>query len=449
MTQTSISNSPFSQDGNQPSVPSETGGKSSPDLLFPEIIYESPDKHFTAKKEESPPNVSLNESFSESVVEQVKVLCEKYQHPHETHSLLSLITHGVTLETLQTHLNEVDDAKNQVMFNTYVSIAHQLTLTNRVKNIYQKRIMHEGQRLTHAFAISSHHIYVVPEGNPLGEGATKTISAAFSLLHPEEFVRGKIDLSLIDRESSARDEGDLIKEIHVRAKEECIEGIECIVPPHDFCIIESGNYRQAIFFQKRFNGDGNLLKDSEDEKTGAIKHISTKQLLSAIRDTARALSVLHQLGYVHMDVKPANILIQGDVASEKTIQAKLCDFGATVKKKKHIKYFTTRYMDSQEIEEAHFFHDQFSLGVTLFEILLGRPPKTNLGQLDQKTLDNCFNQLSDFIDQKDIPESEKKCQLQLCDIARQLTLHDTTQRMSCAEAEQKLSQLLVEYTEES
>jgi serine/threonine protein kinase len=118
-----------------------------------------------------------------------------------------------------------------------------------------------------------------------------------------------------------------------------------------------------------------------------LRHVISREgPLSAARtlhiglDVCRGLAVAHAAGIVHRDLKPENLFVTRDAEGKE--QCKLLDFGiaklgegnATVP---GTLVGTVRYMAPEQLGSNQSIGpttDLFSLGVTLFECLTGRPP---------------------------------------------------------------------------
>lgn len=108
--------------------------------------------------------------------------------------------------------------------------------------------------------------------------------------------------------------------------------------------------------------------------------LKLKLAVHIIRQAARALSAAHAAGVIHRDIKPANILLspKGEV--------KVADFGLSQLTTGPLAspgltqtgttVGTPRYMSPEQLEgrTVDARSDLYSLGVTLFYVLAGRPP---------------------------------------------------------------------------
>jgi len=104
--------------------------------------------------------------------------------------------------------------------------------------------------------------------------------------------------------------------------------------------------------------------------------LEVKEILDITQQTAEGLKKAHENGIVHRDVKPANIFITEDGT------IKILDFGLAKRKdrtqltKGLAKFGTVDYMSPEQIkgEDVDQRADIWSLGVTLYEMLAGKPP---------------------------------------------------------------------------
>lgn len=108
----------------------------------------------------------------------------------------------------------------------------------------------------------------------------------------------------------------------------------------------------------------------------AVSHrmpLSLPQALWTIRQAAEALMALHAAGYAHLDVKPENLHLSPrghvtllDLGSAQRIGERLNDFSGDVA------YSAPEVWSSPFLAGASA--DVYSLGLTLFEALVGAPP---------------------------------------------------------------------------
>src|SRR6266571_6667073 len=142
--------------------------------------------------------------------------------------------------------------------------------------------------------------------------------------------------------------------------------------PNIVAVIDRGEDegRQYIVFEYI---DGENLKELVVRKG----RLSVRDALELALQTARGLAFAHEHGLVHRDVKPQNVLLNGDG------QAKVTDFGiARSLDVKHgmtqtgtvlgtSAYIAPEQAQGQRVDEHT---DIYSLGVVLFELLTGEVP---------------------------------------------------------------------------
>lgn len=119
--------------------------------------------------------------------------------------------------------------------------------------------------------------------------------------------------------------------------------------------------------------DGITLRDEIRMAGGPL---SPRRILEIARGICAALNYAHELGYLHCDIKPANILIDKDGA------ALVADFGITRLAGSSSPLIahsgTPGYMSPEQIqgEAPSRASDIYSLGTLLFEMLTGQRPFT-------------------------------------------------------------------------
>jgi tetratricopeptide (TPR) repeat protein len=125
-----------------------------------------------------------------------------------------------------------------------------------------------------------------------------------------------------------------------------------------------------------------LLREAKTEKRTALAARTVAQIG---RDIARALSYAHSQGVIHRDVKPSNILISPRAGT------KLMDFGISKVLESQSDgntdaRGTPQYMPPEQIlgREIDGRTDLYALGISMFELLVGRRPFVGDKILDQQ-----------------------------------------------------------------
>jgi tetratricopeptide (TPR) repeat protein len=116
--------------------------------------------------------------------------------------------------------------------------------------------------------------------------------------------------------------------------------------------------------------------------------LGPREAAEVVRQAALGLAAAHARGLVHRDVKPGNVLLEGDSG-----RAKISDFGLarelnpdrTRVTRSGVILGTPPYMSPEQIatpERVGPLSDVYSLGAVLYELLTGRPPFHGATDLD-------------------------------------------------------------------
>lgn len=143
--------------------------------------------------------------------------------------------------------------------------------------------------------------------------------------------------------------------------------------PHIVTIHDIGEYQSQYYMVMEYIQGGTL-------KNRMQKGLSAEKAVDILRQLASALGHAHRLGFIHRDVKPANILFRDDdnaVLSDFGI-AKACEDSASLTATGLV-IGTVLYMSPEQAQGKILDgrSDLYSLGLVFFEMLTGfRPHRT-------------------------------------------------------------------------
>ncbi len=142
--------------------------------------------------------------------------------------------------------------------------------------------------------------------------------------------------------------------------------------PNIVTVIDRGQVEDCEFIVFELIRGGNLK-----ELLAERRYLPVGEALANVQQAARGLAFAHEHGIVHRDVKPQNVLVDGDGA------AKVTDFGIarSIERDSELTetgailgtadYLSPEQATGRPVSEAS---DQYSLGVLLYELLTGEVP---------------------------------------------------------------------------
>jgi serine/threonine-protein kinase PpkA len=141
--------------------------------------------------------------------------------------------------------------------------------------------------------------------------------------------------------------------------------------PNLVTIYDIGTHKGVYYLAAEYIGGGTL------KERLAEGGLSVAEILDIVTDVAHGLDFAHQKGFVHRDVKPANVLFREDgrvVLADFGI-AKAMD-GSNSSTVAGASVGTPDYMSPEQArgEPVDGRSDLYSLGTMLYEMLAGRPP---------------------------------------------------------------------------
>jgi serine/threonine-protein kinase len=196
----------------------------------------------------------------------------------------------------------------------------------------------------------------------VGSGGMATVYLATDIRHQR-----RVALKMLRPELSATMGPErFLQEVRVTAN---------LQHPHVLPLFDSGDADGFLYYVMPFV-DGESLRERLSRE-GELPVADAARLL---RDVVDALASAHQLGIVHRDVKPENIMLSGRHAmvtdfgvakavSEATGRHKLTTFGVALG--------TPAYMaPEQAAADEHIDHraDIYAVGSVAYELLTGKPP---------------------------------------------------------------------------
>lgn len=217
--------------------------------------------------------------------------------------------------------------------------------------------------------------------------------------------------------------------------------------------IEKSGIRKKFLLQKMYFSDAS-----------ALQQVPLMRKIFALIQMANCLAYMHEKFWVHLDAKPENFFLDGDLNSNKKDWIKIGDFGLSTQVGLPLRFSLTKergyvyaapeiHKDSEDEKRyitATTEMDCFTFGLTILQIIKGKYATENypfyedeeqgplhIGVLNSKQWDLFF------LDEIDFYETSSECKIiyKVIEIAKKLTDLDPLKRLNCKEASRQLTSL--------
>jgi len=208
----------------------------------------------------------------------------------------------------------------------------------------------------------------------VGDGGTSTVYEALN-----EDIGRRVAVKVL-HESLTQDR-ELVRRFFQEAR-----AVNIIQHPGIVSVLECGQQSDGVAYIVMEYLEGESLAE---RLRHCVVGLPVAEALRLSRQLASALSVAHQKGIIHRDVKPSNIMIVPDGEAPGGERTKLLDFGlaklsvdnlSDSKRLEVTRPGTTMgtpvYMSPEQFQGAQVDSksDVYSLGVTMYQMLAGHPP---------------------------------------------------------------------------
>jgi len=199
----------------------------------------------------------------------------------------------------------------------------------------------------------------------IGKGGMGTVYRAVDSFLQRTIALKVVNISSLDIASpDKRKLNQCLKEARLAAQ---------FIHPNIVITHDAGIVNDRFFFALEYIDGRGLQQHSKKPNL-----LPQSQVLEIIYNTCYAIDYIHKKGYVHLDIKPSNIMLTS------RDEVKLMDFGISrilkqesTNKKKGVVVGTPAYMSPEQAAGAASVDqksDIFSLGVVLYELLAGKKP---------------------------------------------------------------------------
>ncbi len=309
-----------------------------------------------SKKEEVKPQNIMEDRL---VLDKIK---QEYNLDEQQIKKLKYLSTHVPLKNIVSILNDAKKYNEEDKFlNTFYKAADEL-----MKNGFPKTKLIYFKKTSDSFSFALTHIdkHFIIAMDKLAEGGMKKVNDAIDVTSNKKLVK------VVVRDDKERD-------YHVSdmQREESLQEMlynsnnPYIIRPTKVTLLTKTSlkdsktkkaqleYSKYINFQDQMVGNGLTILSTETDKIAQFLH-----------DYVKGLELLHKIGYVHGDVKPANSLLVGN-------RTKMIDFGITLKEGEDVFGASSKYMAPENLEfdkktkKASRSNDIFSVGVMMLHML--------------------------------------------------------------------------------
>lgn len=270
----------------------------------------------------------------------------------------------------------------------------------------------------------------------IGKGVSKKASNSLDITTLEKYasltIKGKDSTSDIEQELLAF---------------KLLKGIKHIVPPYKFTIKTTTKAGETKWL---------AIQPLMDGTCGKFSRISPYHTVSIATHVSSALADMHDIKLIHGDVKPANMLYEGDLGDlENPAKGYLHDFGLMTRpgydrggtptySPPEIYCCTDKLLRNLATTPQI---DSWGFGVSLLEMLTGRYnynySTTKLfSQVTQSEINQFLNEQQDkVLKDKYLSDLEKQLKNEMLEVVRHLMVHDPKLRWTCRQASDQLKKL--------
>jgi serine/threonine protein kinase len=201
----------------------------------------------------------------------------------------------------------------------------------------------------------------------LGKGTSSVVYLAY-----DEFYAADVAIKVYNTEAGGRDTNAFRS---MFLSEAALAGK--LIHPHIVKILDAVVDDQISYVVMEYVHGGNLSR-----YTSAERLLPVADVVEIAFKCCGALDYAYRQGVVHRDIKPANILVA------RGTEVKVADFGAAflrnVETTQRMRVGSPSYVAPEQIRDDPLTHqsDMYSLGVLLYELLLGRRPFYGASSVD-------------------------------------------------------------------